>query len=135
MLPEICAFLSNRLIQRLLRAPNQQQVLQGGRFSKPCQFLCIAKSRVNSRQLRSDLFDINPHGKGRVVDEQGEFTGVTVVDMRGVGAEGWFAVLRKNQLVFGEGRADGVSGGQFMHRAGFCGVGICCIAPNLVVHL
>ena len=51
--------------------------------------------------MRSDLFDINPHRKGRVVDEQGEITGVTVVDMRGVGAEGWFAVLCKNQLVFG----------------------------------
>lgn len=85
--------------------------------------------------MRSDLFNINPHRKGRVVDEQGEITGVTVVDMRGVGAEGWFAVLRKNQLVFGEGRADGVSGGQFMYRAGFCGVVIRCIAPYLVVHL
>ena len=70
-----------------------------------------------------------------MVDEQGIIAGVTVVDMCRVGAQGWFAVFRELQLVIGKRCADGVSGGQFVHRAGFCGIGICCIAPNLVVHL
>ncbi len=54
-----------------------------------------------------------------MVDEQGIIAGVTVVDMCRVGAQGWFAVFRELKLVIGKRCADGVSRGQFVHRAGF----------------
>ena len=48
-------------------------------------FLAVTKSRIDAQQLRSDLLNVYTHGKVGVVGEQGEITGVTVVDMGRVG--------------------------------------------------